>query len=64
MDKEDLTLLPPCHWLLGLNFSVKYFYQKSLNERVSSSLENIDKNELKEFYHEYQLLSSYFLRKS
>lgn len=59
-------MLPKCHWLLGLNFSVRYFYKKEFNQRVKESLnpDNVDPREIGQFYHEYQMLTHYFCQKN
>jgi hypothetical protein len=45
MVKEDLERLPSCHWILGANFSMRYFFKKPFEVRVKESLNpnNIDK---------------------
>ena len=34
MTREDLQMQPKCHWLLGVNFSMRYFYNKNFTTRV------------------------------
>jgi hypothetical protein len=41
---EDLEILPSCHWILGVNFSMRYFFKNPFEVRVKESLNpnNID----------------------
>lgn len=55
--------MPKCHWLLGLNFAIRYFYRKDLGRRVREALDNIDEDEIGQFRQEYDLLSGYFCKK-